>query len=216
MQALIKHLLHNNLDEIVAKSILNCHCKGLHSIMLLEAPEKTIRLYIAVPGNEMDKNFNTDTYYKGEPLPSSDMSLSFHPHHCNLTLHCIIGELFNWSIKEDINGFLINKFYYNSFITQGEIGFKHIGESFMVTNSMKWVTAGNYISMPANEIHTVACHNDRLTAWFVYEGKEDSGYKPYSYSVSDLTKQNYSNLYQKPSKEQVLTLLSDCGLIVKF
>src|SRR6478752_10393471 len=98
MKHLISHLIKNYLEEIVNKSLLHCHCKGLHSIMLLESPGKTIRLFISTPQSEMYKNLpETFNYEKatGESLfHSKKMSIAFHPHHCNVTLHVINGCIF--------------------------------------------------------------------------------------------------------------------------
>lgn len=53
MNSLIKHLWENNRKEIISKSIKNCHVKGLHSIMLLQSKNKTIRMYISDYNSEL-------------------------------------------------------------------------------------------------------------------------------------------------------------------
>lgn len=80
MKELIKHLVNNHLDTIVEKSFLNCHVMGLHSIMLLESPEKTIRLFVSDGNSKLRKN-TEENILKGK------QTLAFHPHHCNITLH---------------------------------------------------------------------------------------------------------------------------------
>ena len=57
MKHLIKHLIDNHMENIISRSLKNCHCTGLHSIMLSESPEKTIRLFISDEKSEMYKNY---------------------------------------------------------------------------------------------------------------------------------------------------------------
>ncbi len=206
MKALIKHLIINNLDEIVSKSILNCHCKGLHSIMLLEAPEKTIRLFVAVRGNEMYKNFYTDNN-------KVSTSIAFHPHHCNLTLHCIKGRFVNWTMKPSKDGYLMTKYFYRSKIKDGDMAFTSIGKEYLKTDKYSWISEGDSVQMNSNTIHTVACFENSFTAWLVYEGKEDNNYIPFCWTNSNPNTQDSEGLYTKPNIEQIQYLLTECGLI---
>lgn len=93
MKALIKHLWKTHQEEIVAKSFLHCHVRNVHSIMFMDTPEKTIRLYIADLRNELFYNY-PDNY------KMKQMTTAFHPHHCDLTLHCVKGSLTSWAVKE--------------------------------------------------------------------------------------------------------------------
>lgn len=206
---LIQHLIQNNMDEIVSKSLLNCHLIGLHSIMLLESPQKTIRLYFADYNHDMWKNY--DGY------PKTNMSLAFHPHHCNLTLHCILGRIWQWRIKEEIalEGCeqYIDKYIYKSQINTGKGGFELSSKTQIKTVSTKWVYKDDFDMMNAREIHTVAVENGQLAAWLVYEGMEDEGYNSVAYSWRDLSNFNTDGLYQKPTKEDVISILQRIGLI---
>ena len=211
MKTLINHLLLNNLDEIVSKSIFNCHCKGLHSIMLLDAPEKTIRLYIAKKGNDMYRN-----NYIDDMLPRDDMSIGFHSHNCNLTLECIKGEFHNWLVKEvDFNtkGFNIDKWEYRSHIITGNMGFEHIDISRLETISYNHIKKGESVFLNAKDIHTVACNPLETSAWLVYEGKKDIDYKSYNWSINNLSKVNSDGLYVKPSYNEIIELLIETDLI---
>lgn len=215
MKELVKHLVKNYLDEIVSKSLLNCHCKGLHSIMLLDSPGKTIRLYIAVKGNEM--YLNHGEFFPDEPInkvqPTKKQTISFHAHHCALTLQCIKGEFVNWSVLRSEEGFTIDKWIYKSHINTGKMGFERIGSDKIITDSFRVIRPGVSLYLPANEIHTVCCNTSEESAWLVYEGKEDENYLSVSWSNNDLSKIDDSNLYQKPTEAQVLDLLKSVGLI---
>lgn len=219
MNVLVRHLVANNLDEIVSKSILNCHCRGVHSIMLLDAPEKRIRLYVAKGENEMYRNMYhlvTSGRIISRLHPRNDMSVGFHAHHCNITLYCIKGELHNWIVKEvpiECKGFDIVKWAYQSYITKGEMVFKKIGDSRLETVEYKIVKQGGEIVLDAKQIHTVACHPFEVTAWLVFEGKEDPDYESYIWTTSNLNNMNTDGMYIKPTKTQVLELLKLCELL---
>jgi hypothetical protein len=219
MIGLIRHLISNNLDEIVSKSILDCHCRGVHSIMLLDAPEKRIRMYISVEGSDMYKNmyqnFSTD-FKSPKYTPRQDMSVGFHTHHCNLTLECVMGEFHNWIVKEislDEKGFDTQKWEYQSYITKGEMGFNKISDARLDTVDYKIVKKGEVISLNSKEIHTVACQPFGTTAWLVYEGKEDPDYKSYIWSTNDLNSIDSTKLYTKPHELMVIFLLKHCNLL---
>ena len=208
MKSLITHLIKNNLQEIVSRSLLNCHCMGLHSIMLLESPGKTIRLYISEPGGDMYKN-SPRHHDKGK-----GMSLAFHPHHCNLTLECVTGTIMNWEMKVVPTGrFKIDRFLYTSGITEGEMGFKKDGEDVLQTKKKTYLKWGQTVSMPAEAIHTVACAEDTLCAWLVYEGEENPDYIPYCWSNSNLEESTQKGLYIQPSEAQVKKLLKSVNLL---
>lgn len=205
MKALVKHLIENNIDEIVSKSLLNCHVRGVHSIMLLECPEKTIRLYISMPDSEM---------YKNQPCNiKNGLSVAFHPHHCNLTIECIKGFIWNTLVKEVDIGYSVTKYIYKSKIKEGNMAFLKLKDTNVYFDKCTLLGAGNSISMLANEIHTVGCLKDAICAWFVYEWKEDKDYKPYCYTNVDPNKQVSEDLYIKPTKRQVIELLKKVDLL---
>lgn len=206
IKPLIKHLLFNNFDEIKSRSLLNCHCLGLHSIMLLESPGKTIRLYISVPDNDMHLNLPENFY-------NNNMSLSFHAHHCNLTLHCIKGRFLNWQVKEATKGIEVTKYKYHSKIKEGQLTFEEIGKSYLTDNSYTWINEGESIHMEAKDMHTVGCEKGVISAWLVYEGIEDKNYESFCFSNTDVNKQDFSNLYKKPTYNEIIGLLELVDLL---
>jgi hypothetical protein len=208
MKALIFHLLQNHLDEIVQKSYLNCHVKGLHSIMLLDCPEKTIRLYVATKEHELYKNF--PEYFRREGL-----SVAFHPHHCSLTLEVIKGNILNWIVREDLEDgkWAIDKWFYQSAIKEGKARFNHLGVTVLKNVEYEFLGEGSSSFMSANVVHTVGVGEGEEAAWLVYEGKEDVNYQPYAYSNTDLSKENFDGLYQKPTKAEVLEILKEVDLL---
>ncbi len=206
MKELIKHLLKNNIDEIVSKSLLNCHCIGLHSIMLLDSPGKTIRLFIGMPNNELCKNLPED-------FGNRNMSIAFHPHHCNLTLHCVKGRILNWVVRETQAGTSVTKYKYHSKIKEGDLSFEVIGPAKLSTTKCRWINEGESSIMDAKDIHTVACDPETLSAWLVYEGIEDPNYSSFCWSNTDLNNKDITGLYLQPSKNEIIHLLKMVGLI---
>lgn len=204
LKLLIQHLVSENMKEIAAKSLLHCHTKNLHSIMLLESPGKTIRLYVAEEGNELYKNA-----YPGE----YSMPLAYHPHHCNLTLHVVCGRLDNITVAKAATGRKVKKFLYQSAITEGKGAFIARGVDYIRMKNYQPITQGNSVFMNAGEIHTVATDPDKLTAWLVYEGKEDKKYKPYCWSNHDLTNISMKGLYKKAKESEIKSLLTLSGLL---
>jgi hypothetical protein len=206
MKTLIKHLIENNFEEILAKSFLNCHVEGVHSLMLLDSPGKTIRLYIADTNHKLSQNNSVDV----EVLP---LTAALHAHHCNLTLHCIHGQILNWGAKESDKGIKLKKYLHHSKILKGAIQFEKIAdESYLETTNETFLNVGDSLSLKASDIHTIAAMSERVASWLVYAGKEDENYIPYCWSNVELQNEDYSVLYQKPTEQDIHRLLSLIGL----
>lgn len=210
MKTLIQHLWRTHQAEIIQKSIMHCHVRGLHSIMLLDSPEKLIRLFVADAGNEMYFN-------KRDNFTKMPMSIGFHPHHCDLTLYCIKGDFINWTVTDnikenDITKFPAKKYLYTSKIKDENGGFKKIEDCFLKTIKTTMILEQDSVFLPANTIHTISCEPNKVTAWLVFEGKEDPNYKPYCWSNTDLENINLSDLYQKPTVYDIQRLLNLVGL----
>jgi len=205
MKALILHLLENNIDQILSRSLRNCHIMGLDSIMLLETPGKTIRLYYAHQGHELHRNF--------PGIIEHNQSLSFHAHHCNLTLEVVKGHLMNWTVEIDSEkptDQLTFKYKYNSEITNGKIGFVKFPElTHLSTVRMNSMNVGDYELMNAHAIHTVAADSRYDSAWLVYEGEEDPNYESLSFSTNyNLENESFEGLYQPMDANYLNTLIN--------
>lgn len=204
MRALVHHLLANNREEILKRSRAHCHARNLHSIMLLESPGRTIRLFVAMPDHEMWMNDPFMFRY--------GMSVGFHAHHCNLTLQCALGEVGNWCVSENfVSGFdsevQIRKFKYRSALRGEDPGFEEVGPSAIRTERIKMMRVGDHDYMQADEIHTVFVPKGQAAAWFVFEGSEDPAYEAITHSTSDLTKLDLTELYQPMSWSDITAAL---------
>lgn len=205
MKALIQHFLRSNITEVLSKSLMNCHVKGLHSIMLAEMPGKTIRLYVTSKDHELWKNMR------------DDQSVAYHPHHCDLTLHCVFGSLANITVRVggeagQYGNFLSNKYLYHSAITEGKMGFEHLGMDILSQAKSQVIGLNEHIFMRAHEVHTVFCVKDTVNAWLVYEGKEDPNYKAYCWTSADLTNASSEGLYQKLTAQDLDRLMDSIGV----
>lgn len=202
MQHLIEHLIANNFEEILDRSLLNCHVHGLHSIMLLESPGKTIRLYI------------TDSDHQMSQLGD----LAYHPHHCNLTLHCILGTMQNVIIEpikfrdSRVSHIVLDRFEYQSKIKEDVGGFKLKGWNEFHEPVINYMMEGSVEFMKAEDIHTVIVPEGEVAAWFVYEGMEDKEYQPNAWSNKDLSQYSTEGLYLKPTRQDLKRLFLKIGI----
>lgn len=211
MKHLVEHLWNNNREEILSKSLLDCHANGLHSIMLSDAPRNRIRLYVSMPDSDI-ATINPHEDFVDPPI-------SYHPHHCDLTLYCICGVLVNNLItgvmgsKDCESNFHISRWKYQSKINTGQIDFKYDGDYLMFHDALETIPPDKSLFLPANSIHTVLTNPVEVTAWFVFEGQEDPNYLPFAYSNRDLANQDFSGLYNKPSEEDIYELLKTVNLL---
>jgi hypothetical protein len=208
MKQYIEHVIRNDFSGIVERSLLHCHLRDVHSLLFSDAPERRIRLFVADIGNELWKNSQSRI------IAGEKMSVAFHPHHCNVTLHVVKGELVNWLIyfgNVGINTY--TRFQYNSQIRDAGISFTPVGEDRLEYTRPIKLGVNDYHIMRAEEIHTVSTPKDQIVAWFVYEGKEDPAYQPLSWSNAPLDQMSFEGLYQKPDEKDVRELLRMSGLL---
>lgn len=198
MKALINHLLDNNKEEILQKSIRNCHAIGVDSIMLLEAPGKTIRLYVCNPHHELWK----------------DDAIAYHPHHCNLTLLCVHGSFINdvAQFQDHPNGGY-RKYLYKSKIKDNESGFDFQGFATLEMCVSRRYQEDQFVEMHASEIHTVQVARDKSAAWLVFEGREDINYKPFCWSSGDPNTKLSLELYQPMTIREIRNALMIAKLL---
>ena len=203
---LVDHLLKCNLKQILDRSLMHCHSRNLHSIMLLECPEKTIRMFVAEADHEM---------YRNCPWNKENQSLGFHPHHCDLTLSCVRGNIYNWVVEEQSSNNTpkfrvldIDEYRYNSQITAGKIGFNKIGRSKLESHSFNKIVTDAPVHMEAKKIHTVYVPAGETAAWFALEGLEDPNYKNSCWSYANLEEENFDHLYKPMDEENLRRILS--------
>jgi hypothetical protein len=201
----IKHFVKHHLDEMASKSLRNCHARGVDSILFDDTPGARIRLFVAHRNHELWKN---------SPMAqgNNEMSVGYHPHHCDLTLHVVQGVIANITATKHVMSFgrvNVNRYLYKSQIANGECRFELEQEkALLYVDGMRVLTlADSTLFMPAQQIHTIAVDSNCPAAWFVYEGKEDPEYKPICYSNQDLTRFNAEGMYQPMDASYMCELL---------
>jgi hypothetical protein len=195
--ALIQHLWRENRAQIIERSRLNCHTTGLSSLMLLEAPGRTIRLFMADESHDLFEN---------APGAKNPMSIGFHPHHCNITLHVAWGEICNWTVLPTYGDAEMNlpRFKLRSaLINGGKAGFVRDGACRLNTVDRRWLSHRTSVSMDARELHTVEVLKGNSAAWFVFEGRENTDYESLCFSPRALDQATFDHLYIKPTETQV-------------
>lgn len=209
IQTLIRHLVMEHMEQITTQSYLHCHAKGLHSIMLLNSPEQTIRLFYADMEHTLWRNFPAG-------IGQGPMSIGFHSHHCNITLHVILGKIFNWIVAPAQKGFILDAYAWNSPIKGGAGDFA-LYQQGITLDTVAYTQLDEQVNpvdvLDAQAIHTVAIEHGKPAAWLVYEGREDPAYEPITMSNADLSTADLSGMYIKPTDEQLRTILIATGLI---
>ncbi len=206
MKTLVKALVETRMDLIVKRSLGNCHCKGVNSIVLCEEEEGMVRLFVT------DKNHDLHT-------PSNDFSkmeapVAFHPHHCAITLMQVYGDMVNWTIGHDCDGVEMMKFRYKSGLNKdNDASFDPLNVEKMKTIEMLPLLEGDSCHMCPFDINTVFVPRRNTSAWFVFEGYEDKDYVPDCYSVYDIASTDYSELYTPMTEGKIRKLLRGVGLL---
>lgn len=162
------------------KNLLNCHCIGLHSFPI-ELTEEGLykRIFYADTNHELYK----------------PIELAIHPHHVDIKITVLWGQLFNPIYKVVDEGELFSKFLWNSHILNGNGGFEFIGMQCLDNISNKKYNAGESTIMKACELHTVYVQKGKKCVWMIEESKPTCDYFPINYSKKDLTKWNPDGLY---------------------
>lgn len=175
--------------------------------MLLDAPEKRIRLFVTDKNHEL--HFNT--------WANPEQSIAFHPHHCDVTLHCVQGVLHNIIVEKinpDFYADVFEAYRYKSSILNNQGSFEWFARVKLKQKCMNVLLPGDSEFMSARTIHTIRCFRDTVNAWFVYEGKKNPEYQPVCYSTKMEKQMNDSltGLYEPMTIGQVYHYLKLAGL----
>lgn len=214
-KAILNNLLEKNRPTMVASSLVNCHARGVDSIMVYDKPGMGIRLFVANKNHELWKNKLTGSWR--DKKFARPMSVAFHPHHCNITLRVIFGNMTNVTVKKrgmrgtkppphqtySRSTIELAEFEYQTPIGSGQkgsfyrnhpvwveawsIGEKRLGDAFR----------DKELKMNADCIHSVHVAKGKECAWFVFEGASDKNYKPLCYSNDELENFDWNGMYQK-------------------
>lgn len=176
------------------KSLLHCHLKNLHSIILGHTKDgNVVRLFIADEGHTLNRNTSTDIFYHQQKL-------TIHDHKSDITIYPVTGEVWNISVTKTINQYstYFNAYEYQSSITTGKGAFirqEHGREMGIKSRRIK-----KPLFIPHNELHTV-CVTSATASWIVCEGPDVAKGKQIAWSSSELSSWTDEGLYEPMSNE---------------
>lgn len=167
------------------KNLLNCHCIGLHSFPIELKDGYYKRIFFADSNHELWES----------------IKLAIHPHHVDIKITIIDGELYNPLYEINKDGELFKKFVWNSFILNGKGGFEYLGiEHLKQVSNIKYCS-GQSVVMKACELHTVQVEKGKKCVWLIEESVPTCDYFPINYSNNDLWNWNTNGLYIECSED---------------
>jgi len=178
MKEFIQHCLEDHPDEILKKSIKNCHVAWMHSIMF-DSSGRKIRMFYTDKNHDLWKNL--PEYYEDW------LSLWFHPHHCNISIVPLVWEILNWTVNTNPEWEIeCSEYMFRSHIKSGAWGFEKIGEWVRLqTKQLLHLNPWQKRFMPADELHSVWVNQWNQAAWIVLEWEESSKNHEQCYSNTD-------------------------------
>lgn len=171
-----RHILQHHRLRAELRGLKNCHVQGLTSIMLHDEPGNRMRLFYA----------GTDHKLYTHP-EDADAALAAHPHHCDITLVHLFGEVLHTVysfVQDDVHG-QANKCRYQSAITGDGGSLQATGEiGYLLPQSHNHLDQEGHIFSPAKDVHGIYVPRNREAAWLVMEGKEDPTYESVCYTAN--------------------------------
>lgn len=181
-----------NLEWIAERSLRNCHCPGVDSILFNDKPEQRVRVFIAQENHQLWRN----------EFPFKErMSIGLHPHHCNVELRPIFGTIWNVVRRPGGAPVRLDCYRYESPIRPtGTPAIKRAGSFKKIYTGAHFCICMEQLAdardvgrqirtaMPAQAIHTIYVPKGERAAWFVFESREDKEYQPLCWSINDLEK----------------------------
>lgn len=167
------------------KSILNCHCVGVHSFPIDYVNGFYRRIYYADVHHELWKS----------------SSIAIHSHRFDLKITVLDGNLMNKIYEKSDYGDDYKKYSFESKLLGLPGKFKLVGHTKLKLNHSTWLSKGNCLSMSSDILHTVHVPRGRICAWLVEESKSKTVYKNEHYSKEPLELWNPYKLYKECSEQ---------------
>lgn len=168
------------------KNLLNCHAIGLHSFPI-----------------SCDNGLYRRVFYAGENHQLwKEMEIAVHPHHVDIKLTILEGELYNPIFEINKEGAISLRAYkWQSHIQNGNGGFEYIGNENLKLISYRKYKKGESVTMKACELHTIQIDKHKKCVWLIEESSPTCDYFPINYSPYDLTKWSTNGLYIETTDE---------------
>jgi len=167
----------NPSSAILSKSLVNCHCKGMDSLLIKEGPGM-VRMFIARPEHELWRN-NPGTF-------GVTFSIALHRHRTDVTLMPVLGELYNVEAAMGQSDPLVStvpmqSFSYASPILEkdGRGGFAPLDRAYLPLR-----LRARRLLEPTHlaALHSVYVPKGKPAAWFIFEGEPNREYNSIVYS----------------------------------
>lgn len=197
LKAYLQHQLERADRGEITNGIMHCHCRGVASIVFNDEPGNRVRMFYAFPEHELWKNIIMD----------QDMTVALHPHHCDIKLSHIFGDVFNAvvEVEEHWRG-KYHECLYDSKINGGKGGLERTGKMFRFKSNVHCnLRQERQQSMTAPQLHTIGTWKSRPAAWLVIEGKEWPDYRPVCYTANPVF--DSTGLYEKMNPGQISTTI---------
>ena len=163
------------------KNLYNCHTIGLHSFPISFDVGKQLyrRVFYAAKNHHLWKPFE----------------LAIHPHHVDIKITVLEGELFNPLYEIHPDGEIFQKYRWRSEIKEGNGGFQHLGTEKIREISNLSYKKGESTTMKACELHTVYVEKGKRCVWLIEEEIPTCDYFPINYSPYSLDGWDTKKLY---------------------
>jgi hypothetical protein len=152
----ILRLLDAANDEDLMMSRMNCHIKGLHSIVLKNESGRLTRLFLCTPNHEMWKNIDIGLV----------LNLGVHNHRYDLTLSAVHGEAKNIVYLQANPAYGVKTKVYRFHDKDNVV---YLGNDWIREYSSIPITK---VHMNRTELHTVYVNRYETASWLVEEGEE--------------------------------------------
>lgn len=206
-EALKYHAFNENRQEMLDNSYLDCHVKGLHSIMLYNTPGKVIRMYVT----SREHNLWQHTTVGCMQIPNN---LAFHPHRYNLTLMCVAGKISHITLKNGKGGYNLPMYRYSSALADGSCGFVNTETMRPFTPEYRWLLPGRHISLHATCVHSLLVPQGTVAAWMIMEGAENPEYEPVAFTTMPLEEFKPEGFYRKMTEKDMAEILESIGVFI--
>jgi hypothetical protein len=176
IHALLNHHAKRIINRDSCNALMDCHVKGLLSIMLQDEPGNRIRMFYATDDHQLHQRAGAH---------NPDMTLAVHPHHCDITLVKVFGEVWNdtFRMEENETG-SYHECRYSSKINCGRGGLEDTGRRFIATDYMRRQINQYGTYMDAKQLHSIYVPQGTEAAWLVIEGREDETYESVCYTTN--------------------------------
>lgn len=162
MKDLIKGLVETATPETLEMSKMNCHVKGLHSIVLRSYGGRLLRCFFTTPDHEMYHNVD----------PEFCLALGVHNHLYSLTLSAVYGSAYNMSFEKCPQLQNVDMSRFHSKLNGGG-GAERLYRSGLIGTGAERITK---LELTSDELHTVYVPRETRACWLVQEGNRDKDF----------------------------------------